>query len=280
MSYDAWEAEKRGKPTWYGQIRRDVDACIARAFLFEHFIDGLKRQGYEVKTGKYLAVRPPGKARFVRLRTLGGDYAEDAIRRRIRAQGQYERPAPPPPVTRQQRQFRGKVKKLTGFRALYFHYLYLLRRLRKPTAQPRRSRAMMDEIIKFDRYVEQAKLLTKYRIDTDGQLATLKETVQSEIDALTDERKALYAAKRRNPEEETLSADLQSINRSIKTLRHELRVCERIEASIPTIRQKLKEPAQHPQETKKPTTRAHQRAAWRLPHAEDTPPIRSPSRLK
>ena len=75
---------------------------------------------------------------------------------------------------------------------------------------------MMDEIIKFDRYVEQAKLLTKYRIDTDGQLGTLKEAVQSELDVLTDERKALYAAKRRNPEEETLSADLlhQSIHQN------------------------------------------------------------------
>ena len=139
---------------------------------------------------------------------------------------------------------------------------------------------MMDEIIKFDRYVEQAKLLTKYRIDTDGQLATLKEAVQSALDLLADERRALYAAKRKNPEEETFSADLLSINQSIKTLRRELRVCERIEASIPSIRQKLNEPAPHSQETKKPTTRAHQRAAWRLPHAEDTPPIRSPSRLK
>ena len=268
MSYDAWEAEQRGKPTWYGQIRRDVDACIARAFLFEHFLDNLKRQGYEVKTGKYLAVRPPGKTRFVRLKTLGGDYTEDAIRRCIRAQGRFERTAPPPPVTRQRRRIRGKPHKLTGFRALYFHYLYLLRGLKKPTAPPRRSRYMMDEIIKFDRYVEQAKLLTKYRIDTDGQLGTLKEAVQSEIDVLTDKRKALYAVRRRNPEEETLSADLLSINQSIKTLWHELRVCERIEASIPVIRQKLKEPAQHPQKTKKPTTRAHQRAAWRLPHAE------------
>ena len=128
--------------------------------------------------------------------------------------------------------------------------------------------------------MEQAKLLTKYHIGTDGQLATLKEAVQSEIDVLTDKRKTLYAARRRNPEDNELSADLLSINQSIKTLRHELKVCERIEASIPAIRQKLNEPVPHPQETKKPTTRAHQRAAWRLPHAEDTPPIRSPSRLK
>mgnify|MGYP002863037782 CR=1 FL=1 len=37
-------------------------------------------------------------------------------------------------------------------------------------------------------------------------------------------------------QEETLSADLLSINQSIKTLRHELKVCERIEASIPATR--------------------------------------------
>ncbi len=84
MSYDAWQAEQKGKPTWYGQIRRDVDAAIARSFLFEHFVADLERQGYTVKRGKYIAVRPPGKERFVRLKTLGDNYTEEAIRQRIR----------------------------------------------------------------------------------------------------------------------------------------------------------------------------------------------------
>ena len=44
MSYDTWEAQQKGKPTWYGQIRRDVDACIARSFLFEHFLTNLKNR--------------------------------------------------------------------------------------------------------------------------------------------------------------------------------------------------------------------------------------------
>ena len=39
-----------------------------RSFLFADFLDNLKRQGYAVKTGKYIAVRPPGKERFVRLK--------------------------------------------------------------------------------------------------------------------------------------------------------------------------------------------------------------------
>lgn len=45
---------------------------------------GLKEKGYDVKTGvKHVAVRPPGIERFIRLRSLGDDYSEDAIRQRL-----------------------------------------------------------------------------------------------------------------------------------------------------------------------------------------------------
>ena len=46
---------------------------------------------------------------------------------------------------------------------------------------------MTDEIIKFDRYVEQGKLLMKYRIDTWEQPSMLEEAVQSELDALCNQ---------------------------------------------------------------------------------------------
>ena len=124
MSYDTWEAEQKGKPTWHSQIRRDVDTCIARSFLFEHFLTNLKKQGYEVKSGKYIAVRPPGKQRFVRLKTLGDGYTEEAIRERIRAHEQLpHRPMVKPPTPKRKYRLQHKPKKLTGFRALYFHYL-------------------------------------------------------------------------------------------------------------------------------------------------------------
>lgn len=161
MSYDIWQAEQSGKPTWYSQIRWDVDAVITRSFLFEHFIAYLKKQGYEVKLGKYIAVRPPGKERFVRLKTLGNKYTEETIRQRIRSHEQtplYHRPPSPP---KRKYSVRGKPTKLTSFRALYYHYVYLLRKYRRPTASPRRTRYMMDEIIKFDHYQEQFKFLVK-----------------------------------------------------------------------------------------------------------------------
>ena len=252
MSYDTWEAEQKGKPTWYSQIRRDVDACIARSFLFEHFLINLKKQGYAVKTGKYIAVRPPGKERFVRLKTLGDDYTEEAIRERIRAHEPPPRRSAPRTAPKRSYKIQHKPRKLTGFRALYFHYLYLLGKLKKPTASPRRRRYMTDEIIKFDRYVEQGKLLMKYRIDTWGQLSMLEEAVQSELDAFCSQRKGLYTARRKNPAETDLSPAILSINQSIKILRRELKVCGRIKADGPAIRQKLLEPLPTPPKVKTP----------------------------
>ena len=252
MSYDTWEAQQKGKPTWYGQIRRDVDACIAHAFLFEHFLSNLKKQGYAVKLGKYIAVRPPGKVRFVRLKTLGDDYTEEAIRERIRAHEPPPRRPAPRPALKQNYRIQRKLRKLTGFRALYFHYLYLLGKLKKPTASPRRRRYMTDEIIKFDRYVEQAKLLMKYRIDTWEQLSMLEEAVQSELDAPCNQRKGLYTARRKNPTDTDLSPAILSINQSIKILRRELKVCGRMEADGPAIRQKLRESPPPPPKVKTP----------------------------
>ena len=71
----------------------------------------------------------------------------------------------------------------------------------------------MAEVIKFDRYVEQAKLLMKDKVDTWDQFYTLAGAIQGEIDALADQRKELYRQKRRDPQIETLS--LSAFNPSI-----------------------------------------------------------------
>lgn len=258
MSWDTWEAEQKGRPTWYGQIRQDVDSCITRSFLFEHFIANLKKQGYEVKTGKYIAVRPPGRERFVRLKTLGDNYTEEAIRQRIwdhERMPLYHRPPPPP---RKYYKVRGKPRKLAGFRALYYHYLYLLGKLRKPTASPKKRRYNMAEVIKLERYVEQAKLLMKYKADTWDQFFTLTGAIQGEIDALADQRKELYRRKRREPQNEPLSLRIQSINQSIQTYRRELRICTRIEVEAPSIQPKVHELAPTPEKEKTPPV--HRRA--------------------
>ena len=47
---------------------------------FEVFLQRLEQQGYEVKRGKYTAVKGKGQKRFIRFRTLGTGYGEDEIK--------------------------------------------------------------------------------------------------------------------------------------------------------------------------------------------------------
>ena len=47
---------------------------------YEAFLQKLEQQGYEVKRGKYTAVKGKGQKRFIRFRTLGTDYGEDEIK--------------------------------------------------------------------------------------------------------------------------------------------------------------------------------------------------------
>lgn len=84
--YAQWQAEKNGERTWRTSIREDVDEAIHNARTYQQFISNLKQMGYAVKTNvKHVAVKPPTKERFVRLRSLSknGEYEEDCIRERI-----------------------------------------------------------------------------------------------------------------------------------------------------------------------------------------------------
>ena len=67
-------------------VKSDVDAAIRQSMTERRFWDNLKKAGCEVKIGKDISVRPPGKERFVRLRhNFGDDYDIEAIHRRILA---------------------------------------------------------------------------------------------------------------------------------------------------------------------------------------------------
>jgi len=46
-------------------------------------LDDYATKGYEIKRGKYVAVRPKNAERFIRLKSLGEDYTENALKVRI-----------------------------------------------------------------------------------------------------------------------------------------------------------------------------------------------------
>ena len=81
-SYAEYQAEKTGT-SWKGKLKTAIDALIPKASTFEELLSLLQAAGYEIKPGKYISCRAHGQERFTRLKTLGADYTEEALRERI-----------------------------------------------------------------------------------------------------------------------------------------------------------------------------------------------------
>ena len=81
-SYAEYQAEKTGT-SWKGKLKIAVDTLIPQVASFEELLQRLQAAGYEIKPGKYISCRAPGQERFTRLKTLGADYTEEAIKERI-----------------------------------------------------------------------------------------------------------------------------------------------------------------------------------------------------
>lgn len=69
--------------TYSERLKFFIDRLIYSATDFEHFIQLLEANKYEVRQGKYIAVKPPYAKRPFRLKSLGADYSECSLKKRI-----------------------------------------------------------------------------------------------------------------------------------------------------------------------------------------------------
>lgn len=80
--YREWLEVKAGT-SWKEIIRNDIDTAIRNSNSYEAFINKMKAMDYSIKQGKFTSFKPRVKDRYVRGKSLGSDYTDDAIRARI-----------------------------------------------------------------------------------------------------------------------------------------------------------------------------------------------------
>jgi len=233
--YVEWLAEKNGQPTWRTAIRQDVDEAIQQSLTWRQFLNALERKGYEVRMGrKYPVLRPPGKERFVRFKTLGKRYTPEAIQTRILYPQSYHPYVENPPTIQHGRLHSGKKphRKLTGLRALYYRYLYELGALPRKPSRP--SYAVRQDAYKLDLRIRQMEFLSKHNIDTLEQLETHRKALQTEIGQLQTKRKQL-------PKTDDVQLQCESVHTALKQLRQEERLCRKIAEHSLEVQQHLTE---------------------------------------
>lgn len=267
--YAQWKSEKEGKPTIRSMIRSDIDRLISQAYTFSSFLMLLEREGYAVKHSpnrKYATVRPPGAKRAIRLDSLGKGYTEEEIRQRIIQQRSGGNAARVQIQKSKRFRMRGRYapvpkRKIKGFLALYFRYVYLLRKYQRTKRRKYISFALRQEVIRLDRYRAQFEYLHTNSIATATELEQRTANLEKQISQLTNSRNELYKERRRAPDEETkgrCNAEIGCQTASLRSLRRELNLCRRIESDIPQITQQVWQAQEANQKSKRKEEKAHE----------------------
>ncbi len=250
--YGEWKAEQEQRPTWRGFIKADIDEAIRMSLTERQFFRHLEEKGYEIKMGKDISVRPQGKERFVRLmRNFGEEYSIENIRRRILSQYIPEKPLAEPERKTRHYRMQGSMKstrKITGFRALYFHYCYKLGIFPKDRPQNRKRLHFLlrEDLLKLNNISQEVRLLVRHKIDTAEQLSLYKNGLEVQIEKLSAERKALYKKQRTvkcqsDPKlAEAVKKEIDGLTEQLKNLRREVHLCDDIAQRSGVITEKLK----------------------------------------
>lgn len=185
-----WSVQRDGNFVWGDMIKRDLDACILQATTYDNFLQMLNEKGYEIKPGKYLAVKPRGMQRYKRCKSLGENYSEERIRERIESENlqTYVREKESKPRIVKCYVKRYRRAKLSGLQKKYYAKLYRTGRLKKQAYS--QAWKYKDDIRKMQKLQQQYLFLARHNIKSMPELVAV-------IDNLTDKKKESYSEKSR-----------------------------------------------------------------------------------
>lgn len=248
-----YNLEKAGMPTRYDLARKAIDEAISHSTNLKAFDYALTQMGYIhslSESRKYWTIIPKGYSKPIRLKNLGDDYTEEAIRKRLIENqrinispfdNNYYKPRQYTLPTRQD-----KIQKKSGIYRLYLYYCYKLGYLPKYKKQntTRLHYYLKEDLMKIDKISMETRLLARENISTIEQLFSYKESVEKEIDSLIDMRESLRRNVRKNSDETEISKIKDKISdstRKIRELRKEITLCDGIAERSKVIDDRLKQ---------------------------------------
>ena len=255
-------SEKNGEPTKYNLMREAIDKALTMSTCEKDFCYVMKRLGYVIDLSpyhKYATIRSVNSQKNTRLYRLGEGYDRDDIYSRIRDVLRNNRMEAYRlhdeftgkksfGVTIQRKQYRvigsfKTAKKVTGLRALYLHYCYLLGVIPKNKPRTPLSPEMREAWRRLDRYSEQVRLVGKYKLQDLSAVESFIEKNKSEIKLLTDYRKMIRKelASCHDPDrEKEVTAKRNDCTVALAGLRKEIRTAERLIEDNPKIKENIR----------------------------------------
>ena len=246
-----YKMERAGMPTRYNVARKSIDEAIALSLTIEEFKAELRSRGYSYRFDpqrKYWTITPPGWKKPIRIHQLGENYTRESIERRV-----YEND----PSVRTERvwqqyhrsnhyNLRRRIDRImgrSGLEKLYLRYCYELGYLPKYQQNPTKLHILLKEdLLKCDQYSEQAKLLSKYHVNTDEDLSQLMVMLEDKMQSISAERDEMRKVSRRNIPIAQIDAardKVTELTAELRELRKELKVCSQVQERSDHVRENL-----------------------------------------
>ncbi len=253
-------AEKNGEPTQYNLMREAIDKALEMSTNPKDFAYVMKRLGYVIDLNpyhKYATVRSLNSKKATRLYRLGEAYDRDSIYDRMRDNLRNN----PQKAYRLYREFTAKksfgvtiqkayfvkgnlknANKITGLKALYFKYLYMLGVLPKNKKHKPLSPEMREACRRLDRYSEQVRLICDNRLTDISSVEVFIKNTDSQMKLISDYRKMLYRKIKscHEPTEKTkLVAKRDDCTKVLAKLRKDKKTATRIIEDNPKIKENI-----------------------------------------
>lgn len=244
-NYSEWKAEKQGKPTYRSLVKNDVDYAISHSFSMQDFIHEMESLGYEISNNrKYLAVKHPEGKKMIRLNNLtkDGQYSEEKIVERIVNNSMFCDITTNKYVPNCE-YYSGSVRKLHGFKALYFKYMFLLGVVESKNLKRRHTSPLLrEDLIKIEKITNENTFLGKYNLETIEDVLAFKVSLNKEIESWKNQRKSIYNKIKRTHDpnlKKQLEMDCDTLTSKIAHGKKKIKICEDIEKRVPDIQDKL-----------------------------------------
>jgi plasmid recombination enzyme len=166
------------------RITLDIDRLIYSSTSVENLLSKLIEHGYEIKHGKYIAVKAPFAERYVRLNSLGDEYLPKMLERRISLNGTYVRK-----VRERMSRSSEMEKKICSVILDTTVAIQQFRIIPKKTKPQKIYTFSNDESLNL--LVEQLSTIGEFGITSSSGIYAKAEELKNSVDEKTEELKAL-----------------------------------------------------------------------------------------
>lgn len=215
--YVEWLRKSRGQPTFRSMLEEDLRDAIEDAASLGDFFMLMEHKGYEIKHGNRLSFRLRGQERFMCPGRKNPLFTEDGIMAAIQGNmDAVEAGLKSVAVRRSVFIPYRKHPKLTGFMALYAHYLYILGKIEKRTYPPRMTPKMRADVMKFEKLKAQFAFVRENNLTTRQDMEAYQAGAEETLNALIKQRTILNVRKKRRQKLYAALADAETLREAAK----------------------------------------------------------------